>query len=197
MGYDTDFRGSFKLNKPLSLEMRTYLKKFNETRRMKRYLRSEYGIEGEFFVDGKGFMRQDSDTPDVINGNEPPNTQPSLWCQWTPSEDGTEIQWDGGEKFYYYIDWIHYIIYKFLAPNGYILNGKVEWVGEDCFNDRGEIVIKDNKVNHSPDFTFTTGPVFDEKTMRARVEEITKPKSKAEVATKKVKKIKKIVGKKK
>jgi hypothetical protein len=55
------------------------------------------------------------------------------------------IEWDTGEKFYSYIEWLEYIIYNFLAPKGYVLNGSVEWYGEDRA-DVGTIVVKSNIV---------------------------------------------------
>lgn len=144
MGYTTDFVGEFELNKPLDEETYNFLVKFNETRRMKRKVDPKYGVEGEFYVDGKGMFGQAHDET-VIDYNNPPSTQPSLWCQWRPTEDRKFIEWDGGEKFYYYIEWIEYLIDKILAPKGYVLNGKVKWCGEDL-NDRGLISIKNNKV---------------------------------------------------
>jgi hypothetical protein len=68
-----------------------------------------------------------------------------LWCQWIPNEEGDAIVWDGGEKFYNYVEWIQYLIDKILSPRGYILNGEVFWEGEDS-GDEGKIVIKDNIV---------------------------------------------------
>lgn len=144
IGYSTDFEGEFKLNKPLDKKLHKYLIKFNETRRMKRNVSKVYGVEGEFYVDGTGMAGQDIDKS-VIDGNEPARTQPSLWCRWKPNEDGTAIEWDGGEKFYDYVDWIIYIIDKILAPNGYVLNGEVKYQGEDI-DDRGKIVIINNEV---------------------------------------------------
>src|SRR5574337_684850 len=99
MGYSTDFFGSFELNKPLDADTLKFLQKFNETRRMARKLGREYGVEGEFYVDGTGDFGQERDAT-VIDGNRPPSTQPGLWCQWRPTDDGTAIEWDGGEKFY-------------------------------------------------------------------------------------------------
>lgn len=145
MGYTTDFEGCFKLNKKLDKKTLEFLQKFSETRRMARKLPKEFGIEGEFFVDGKGSFGQDDDKS-IIDHNRPPKTQPSLWCQWIPSQDGKFLEWDGGEKFYEYIDWIEYIIKNFLEPKGYVLNGEVRWRGED-FNDAGTIVVKKNKVS--------------------------------------------------
>ena len=54
MGYTTDFNGHFTLNKKLEPALHEYLVKFNESRRMRRKLPSQYGTEGEFYVDGVG-----------------------------------------------------------------------------------------------------------------------------------------------
>jgi hypothetical protein len=70
---------------------------------------------------------------------------PGLWCQWRPDDSGTVMEWDGGEKFYEYIDWIEYLIEHFLQRWGYRLNGTVEWQGEDR-DDIGRIVISNNIV---------------------------------------------------
>jgi hypothetical protein len=144
MGYTTDFSGRFELNKELSPKMAQYLKLFNETRRMKRNTDEVFGVQGEFFVFGGGDFGQ-ANEPNIIDHNEPPTTQPSLWNQWTPSDDGMGIEWDCGEKFYSYTEWLVYLIHKILAPNGYILNGVVEYSGEEM-GDVGEIVVVDNRV---------------------------------------------------
>ena len=144
MGYTTDFQGTFKLNKKLSKKRHEYLNKFNETRRMARNLPAKYGVDGEFFVGGKGFAGQDQDAS-IKDYNRAPKTQPGLWCQWRPTEDGMGIEWDGGEKFYNYVEWLQYIITNFLAPKGYILNGRVDWRGED-FSDIGQIIVRNNVI---------------------------------------------------
>lgn len=71
--------------------------------------------------------------------------QPGLWCQWIPTDDGTAIVWDEGEKFYNYKEWIEYLIQHFLAPWGYVLNGVVQWAGESR-GDIGLIKIVNNDV---------------------------------------------------
>src|SRR5262249_21771947 len=86
------------------------------------------GEDAEFFVGGGDFAGQEH-SEDVIEYNGPPATQPGLWCQWQPSEDGQRIEWDGGEKVYDYVPWLEYLIAKFIAPWGYVLNGEVEWGG--------------------------------------------------------------------
>jgi hypothetical protein len=141
MGYNSEFQGSWKLNKALDDVTYNFLKKLNETRRMKRKVDAKYGVEGEFYVEDP-----DNREPNIVDINGEPKTQPSLWCQWIPTECRMEIEWDGGEKFYNYIEWIEYIISKVLAPRGYILNGSVKWRGEE-FDDTGVIKICDNIVN--------------------------------------------------
>lgn len=133
------------------------------------------GIEGAYFVGGAGFRGQDDDAsvidgneppgvPSFPKGNGMENfgqryaefevlkskaitlgAQPGLWCQWTPNEDGTAIVWDEGEKFYEYIPWIQYLLDHFLKPWGYVLNGTVNWEGEES-GDIGVIRITNNVV---------------------------------------------------
>lgn len=130
-----------------------------------------YGNEGEFFVGGSGYAGQGNDT-DIIDYNCPPGgvpysvhmgweerqrkekeldekclRQPGLWCQWVVEDDENEMTlvWDGGEKFYNYIEWLKYLINKFFQPWGVMLNGDIEWTGEDS-SDFGLISVRDNVV---------------------------------------------------
>lgn len=158
MGYTTDFYGEFNLDKPLTEAHKNYLEKFAEMRRMKRdadvaskmddpiriAAGLPIGVEGGYFVNGAGDFGQDNDAS-VTNSNYPPAGQPGLWCHWVPNNEGTAIIWDGGEKFYDYVEWIEYLVEHFIKPWGYVLNGDVEWAGED-HNDRGMICIKNNVV---------------------------------------------------
>lgn len=151
MGYTTDFRGDFILDRPLKPQEKKYLEMFSDSRRIARDITSlthlptyqhtnvglTLGTEGEFYVE--------DDSIGITNYNVSPSTQPGLWCQWIPNEDGTSIEWSGTEKFHDYVTWIEYIITNFLLPWGYTLNGKVWWKGEDV-KDRGTITIKDNVV---------------------------------------------------
>lgn len=158
MGYTTDFTGSFQLDKPLTAAQVAYLERFCRTRRMARRadvtekmpdpvrlaVGLPIGIEGEYYVGAVADYRQEH-APDIANYNNPPKTQPGLWCQWVPNDLGTEIEWDGGEKFYDYAEWLKYIIDNFLKPWGLVLNGEVTWHGEDS-NDNGLLIVKDNRV---------------------------------------------------
>ena len=159
MGYTTEFQGQFNLDRPLSKAHRDYLEAFSSSRRMERdpkialdfpdplreAVNLPIGDDAGYFVSGPGLSGQDRD-PSVVNYNGPPSGQPGLWCQWVPNKDGTAIEWDGGEKFYYYTQWLSYIIKHFLQPWGYTLNGIVKWRGEE-FDDLGNLEVKNNVVS--------------------------------------------------
>jgi hypothetical protein len=158
MGYTTDFNGEFRLKEPLTREQEEYLTAFADTRRMERNptiaaklpdpLRLAVGLpigdEGGYFVGSSANHGQNNDAS-VVDHNAPPSDQPGLWCQWRPSGGADAIVWDEGEKFYNYIEWIEYIVENFLKPWGHVLNGSVEWQGEDS-DDFGQIVITNNNV---------------------------------------------------
>lgn len=159
MGYSTDFEGSFKITPALKDEHKQYLLAFSDTRRMQRNpIRCELmsdpirlaaglpvGVEGEYTVFGEGFCGQNSDES-ILNYNEPARTQPGLWCQWIPTEDGSALEWNGTEKFYSYIDWLQYLTLNFFKPWGYTLSGSVKWSGERM-DDAGIITFFGNTLN--------------------------------------------------
>ena len=133
-----------------------------------------YGIDGSFFVKNDGVMTKDDsiidhNTPpgqidlyerslgrtgivhrfDVNEQRIKDNLcQPGLWCQWIVEQtDNNQILvWDGGEKFYKYTEWLQYLITNFFNPWGVLLNGKIEWYGEND-DDYGVIIVDDNKIN--------------------------------------------------
>jgi hypothetical protein len=158
MGYHTDFKGHFTFDHPLTDAQREYLTKFNQTRRMKRNsfkvetfpdpvrnaVGLPVGLDGGYFVGAAGSYGQDHDSS-VTDYNREPAGQPGLWCQWAPNASGTKLEWDGGEKFYNYIEWLEYIITHFLAPWGRTITGVVKWDGEEQGDD-GKIIVKDNKI---------------------------------------------------
>jgi len=41
------------------------------------------------------------------------------------------LEWDRGEKFYDYAEWLKYLIDTFLTPWGIELSGEVTWQGEE------------------------------------------------------------------
>jgi len=158
MGYTTKFEGALTVEPPLAGVHFAYLERFSDTRRVKRDatavrsvrdpLREAVGLppgtEGEHCVALRTSRRLVHD-PTVVDFNAPPSTQPGLWCQWVPNEAGTAIIWNGGEKFYHYVEWLEYLISHFLKPWGYRLDGEVRWRGERFF-DQGVIRVVDSVV---------------------------------------------------
>jgi hypothetical protein len=156
MGYTTDFSGQLSLSRPATQKEIDYINLLCSTRRMKRDveklkelykgehgLDGDYGVEGEFFAKDDGEYGQKNDGT-VIDYNSS-GVQPGLWCQWLLTEDGERLEWDGGEKFYHYVEWLRYLIEKFFHKWDILLNGEIKWQGEDM-DDRGKIIVKDNVV---------------------------------------------------
>lgn len=177
MGYSTDFYGKFKLKNQLSDYLFNYINTFSSTRRMKRdnekikeiysdwkerCLYGYLGEEGEFFIyDDPEFYQYIDES--IIDPNNPPKTQPGLWCQWIVEKinDKDYILWDNNEKFYHYIEWLKYIIENFIIPSDNKLNGYVFFEGEN-FKDIGLIEVKNNKIK-------TYGPTDITKTLLRKV----------------------------
>jgi len=79
------------------------------------------------------------------------NGKPSIWLAWeiVKEDDKFYLEWDGGEKFYKYVEWLEYVIkYIFKVWNAEI-SGVVEWRGED-WEDMGTIIVLDNVVLVDP-----------------------------------------------
>lgn len=152
MGYTTYFDGHVTLDPPLTPEQRDYINKFSNSRRMDRE-------NGPYFVDGEGYCGQDHGPDEVYDHNVPHPSQPGLWCQWVVSDDGSTLEWDGGEKFYCATEWMEYLIQHFLGSNpeangseyvpdfgtGRVCNGFITAQGEDSM-DLWAIEVKDNIV---------------------------------------------------
>lgn len=65
-------------------------------------------------------------------------------CDWEVTEDGSGLV-NEGEKTYDYVEQLEYLIEHFLKPRGYVVNGQVDWSGEES-GDLGTIFVKDNEV---------------------------------------------------
>lgn len=173
MGYTTDFEGSFDITGKMDKHFVNYIERFAATRHMVRDNEKikelfpnwkEYTFDGENLgVDGEYFL-----TPDyrknmgiddsVLDHNRPSQTQPELWCQWVLDLDNEadlenndvneftgRLEWDGGEKFYCYVEWLEYLVINFFAPMKLELNGTVLAVGEST-GDASYIIVSKNKV---------------------------------------------------
>lgn len=127
------------------------------------------GVDGAYYVGSTENHGQNRDES-ILDFNEPPgmierpaendwNTwwtqrneyiqsgkcQPGLWCGWTVTDDGTQLKWDGGEKFYEYVLWLHYLISHFFNVWGVKLNGEIFWEGEDS-EDMGKIEVVNSVI---------------------------------------------------
>lgn len=87
------------------------------------------------------FAEEEHEPSEANAGIQPP----TLYCQWRPTEDGTGLEWDGAERFYYYGEWLEYLIAHFLTPWGYTLNGTVQYNGW-TEGVTGTIHVTDNEV---------------------------------------------------
>lgn len=68
------------------------------------------------------------------------------YCQWVPIEDGTGIQYTEDDVSSYVMEeWLAYLVKTFLAPWGYVLNGRADYTGEEP-GDVGAIFVRDNVV---------------------------------------------------
>jgi len=116
MGLNTDFFGKFLLDRPLATQHRAVLEEF----------------AGEEHEDENGKPGGDGKPP-------------TAYCQWIPTEDSTGLEWDGAEKFYFYGEWLEYLIARFLEPWGYTLSGSVRYVGK-TEGVTGTISVQNNVV---------------------------------------------------
>lgn len=96
----------------------------------------------KYFIDG--YFWKNTKPNYVIDVNKHPSTQPSLWLHWVINEDGY-LEWNGGEKFYEYCEWLKYLIVNIFEPFKYTLNGEIEFKGE-YRSDSGIIKVENNKV---------------------------------------------------
>ena len=160
MGYSTWFDGSLSFNKPVSDQLKEYINRFSATRRMPRdndkikevypnwrelCFFGELGNKGEYFAPIGNCWGQENDGTVLDYNSYKESVHPGLWCQWI-IDDNNELVWDGGEKFYNYVEWLEYLIKHFFAPLGYVLNGDITWEGEDS-DDLGTIHVVGNDVN--------------------------------------------------
>lgn len=160
MGYSTDFNGTLKFNKEVSERLKEYINRFSATRRMPRdndkikkiypnwrelCFFGELGNKGEYFAPDSDMLGQEHEDSIIDYNGYSESVHPGLWCQWVINEND-ELEWDGGEKFYNYVEWLKYLIHHFFEPFGYVLNGDITWQGEDS-DDCGTICVKDNVVD--------------------------------------------------
>jgi hypothetical protein len=145
-----------RMKRDVNKLMKLYQGKYGNPFAIDNTPESIYGEFGEYFAMNDDDFGQGRDSsiidyncaPGESHYGDPKSTkigQPGLWCQWIIHEDGFELEWNGAEKFYNYIEWLKYLIDHFFEPWGIKLNGEIEWQGEDM-SDRGKIGVIDNVV---------------------------------------------------
>ena len=92
----------------------------------------------------------------AIAGSSEPDL-PGYGSLLTVSEERDAIVPEEGESRHGVRLWLKLLIEHFLGPRGYVLNGEVEWDGEDL-EDRGRLFIRDNQLEDVEDVTFNAGP---------------------------------------
>jgi len=162
MGYNTDFWGSISVTPPLNEHEINYLLQFAECG-------PGSAPTGPYAVSSRD--RCDDTAQGSPARLSAAQDAPSSACQWIPSDDGTELEYDQQEKFYESTVWMAYLIDTFLKPGAtvqhdlahripdweypeelehftfdHLCNGEVDAQGEDS-PDRWRLVVRDNVVS--------------------------------------------------
>ena len=165
MGYTTEFKGiGFWTEPPLRPEHRDFINAFAERRHMmldaseieagptRRAVGLDAGVGGTNVLEDDTFRGKPVHGEDgwskrssyVLDNNKPPPGVPGLWCQWVVDDNG-HINWDGNEKFYNYLEWLSFLMERYLKPWGYTVEGTLDWQGEDD-DDFGRIIVTKNEI---------------------------------------------------
>jgi hypothetical protein len=144
MGYTTSFEGQVTVDPQLNPAEIAYLAEFADSRRHQR-------PDGPYSTADCAY--------DYPGYNTPPEGQPSLWCNWESTDDGTGIRWNGAEKFYSATAWMQYLIDHFLKPGAaaqgqpgfekftfdHTVTGLIKAQGDET-GDTWELVVVDNEA---------------------------------------------------
>jgi hypothetical protein len=70
------------------------------------------------------------------------------YFQWVPADTLQHIVWDGNEKFYKYVEQLHWLC-NWLGAHNILANGMLDWQGEET-GDTGTIIVTANHVKARP-----------------------------------------------
>jgi len=115
MGYTTEFKGKIDFDRMLTVP---------ELRELEDM--EDYSLQDEQF---KKYAE----------------TWPESYNQWKPTKDGNALEWNGGEKFYDYTEWLKWLMANYFTPRDIKCNGEMTWQGEEI-GDIGKLTVKDNEV---------------------------------------------------
>lgn len=108
MNYNTDFSGDIEIFPPLNEAEISYLHDFSETRHMSYSHNRILEVHPDLDA-GR--------SPELVDGNKPPKPKPGLWCHWVVEDNGRFLTTDDGEKIYYHVQWLSFIIGHLLTPS--------------------------------------------------------------------------------
>ena len=163
MGYSTEFYGNILITPTPSND---FIEKVNEWLKQRHMIffstdiLSRYPYADDDTVDGlpvadngwnwiNGYMDSSSSTVRVVDPNCPPTPCTSLWSDWTivyNGSGGALLTWNGDEKSYDMWEWLQLLIDHVFAPYGYVLNGSVDFQGENDY-DSGNFTVVDNVIS--------------------------------------------------
>lgn len=165
MGYCVRFSGQIDISPPLLGAQRDYLSLFAESRRVTRdvavlsahpelefaggALRNAVGLpqgrDGEFVISSHAARYEESYKDKSVIGAAPPANQPTSWCPWFPTAEGTRLRCDVIPRVDGFVVWLRYLIQHMFVPWQRTLNGRVVWAGDDAL-DYGLLAVIDNSV---------------------------------------------------
>ncbi len=143
--------GSLTITPPLEPAQRAYLGAFHASRRVARdpavlgdvpdpardAVHLPLGPEAGYFV---ADVNDETTGSGVIDVNRPALGQPSLYCDWVPTSDGSALEWAGEDSFEAPVEWIAYLDATFLGPWQRQVTGHVDWYTMEGAAVRVEIV---------------------------------------------------------
>lgn len=154
MGYNTDFDGEIKINPALPKDIANYIRDFSRVKHIKRDPEVvpslndgkglSYCFNGNPGPDGCYYIGKD----ESLGTGEEELDGLSLWCDFTVSQDGSEIMWNQSSRTIKALEWISFLINHFIAPFGHVCNGTIECCG-DNFDDKWEICVENNEVTRN------------------------------------------------
>jgi hypothetical protein len=150
-------KGRISINNVLHQDIQYVLNGITSSRRMKRCPSKiadifettttksieTFGPNGEFYFD-EYQMDDVRDDPTILDYNIPPGKQPSLYCEWVFVEKDNALKWSKELPMECPVSWLKYLIAEIFGPNGYILNGAVQWKTSDSPVRGGEITGRKN-----------------------------------------------------
>jgi hypothetical protein len=159
MSHDIEFTGHVTVEPPLNADEARYLHRFARSRRFHR-------VSGPYTTE-----TDQSRGDDTVHYNRKSPEQPSLNCDWRPTEDAAGIEWDGSGNSDRYDKWMQYLIDTFLSVDAtlraelaepvpgrhypsefahftfdHVVNGVIQTKGEYEY-DRGRLVVDHNAVS--------------------------------------------------